>query len=55
MPVIDDQEFERVNTEEAEEEVGPIASFFLESWKVNSFNKKNYSTCQRLQVILFGA
>ena len=54
MPVIDDQEFERVNTEEAEEEHGPIVSFFLESWKVNSFSKKNFEMSQIMQILLFG-
>lgn len=27
---------------------GPILSFFTESWHVNSYNKKNYDTCQLL-------
>ena len=29
-------------------------SFFTESWKVNSFNRKNYSTCQMVQMLMFG-
>ena len=30
-------------------------SFFTESWRVNSFNRRNYETCQTVQIIMFGA
>ena len=51
-----DDAFESTNpAESTREHDGPIISFFTESWKVNSFNKKNYSTCQVVQIVLFGA
>ena len=34
---------------------GSIMSFFTESWRLNSFNKKNFETCQIVQIVLFGA
>lgn len=37
------------------EKDGPVVSFFTESWKVNSFNKKNYTTTQMVQICMFGA
>ena len=37
-----------------EEKDGPVVSFFTESWKVNSFNKKNYTTTQMVQICMFG-
>ena len=33
-------------SETATRDNGPIMNFFTESWKNNSFNKKNYATCQ---------
>ncbi len=38
--------------EAAQEATGPVMSFFTESWKVNSFNRKNYSTCQIVQILM---
>ena len=40
---------------EAQNQPGPIMSFFTESWKVNSFNRRNYDTCQTVQILMFGA
>lgn len=33
----------------------PILGFFLESWKVNAFNRSNFVTSQTLQLVLIGA
>lgn len=32
-----------------------MANFFLDSWKVNAFNRSNYSTCQSVQLVLIAA
>lgn len=52
-----DNEFERMGAQEeiGDVDAGPILSFFTESWRVNSFNKKNYQTCQTVQILMFGA
>ena len=42
-----DNEYERqgLNEERANSD-GPVVNFFTESWRLNSFNKKNFETCQ---------
>ena len=32
-----------------------MVNFFTESWKLNSYNKKNFETCQIVQIVLMGA
>ena len=40
-------EFERVDGEnENRRDDGVLVNFFTESWKLNSYNKKNFETCQ---------
>lgn len=39
------------NMQSAGESVGPLTHFFTTSWKSNSFNKRNFVTCQTTQVI----
>jgi len=46
-------DFEQTEREETED--GPIVGFFTDSWRVNSFHKKNYDTCQVVQILMFGA
>lgn len=42
----DHNEFERIGADgETTQQNGPVASFFVESWKVNAFNRRNYETC----------
>lgn len=47
-------DFENSQNEAERSNDGPVISFFTESWRVDSVSKKNYDTCQLVQLLLFG-
>jgi hypothetical protein len=48
----DESRDENLDKRNQEESVGPLTNFFTTSWKSNGFNKRNFMTCQTVQVIL---
>jgi hypothetical protein len=45
MASSDESRTEYLNTGNARDQAGPIARFFLDSWRTDSFNRKDYMTC----------
>ena len=51
-PTMIEQDYNNAGT--TRETAGPIARFFLDSWKSEAFSRKNYFHCQVFQLIMMG-
>ena len=43
------------NVGNTRDQAGPVARFFLDSWKSQAMSRKNYFTCQMIQMLMMGA